>query len=249
MNIALRELALRQLDDYRRRVPGTWFAENRPPLDLGAAYAVQTEVARLRSLDGDRVAGYKVGCIGPEVRRQFGMSGPIRGFLYQTEMHRSGATLAYSSYAELAIEGEMAVQIGVDGEVASAFPVIELHNYVFRAKAKTLQELIANNGLNAGILLPSVDSPILGLVDARPAALEVTINEAVIDRGPLWSMSGGPDEAVAWLRRHLATHGLALEPGQIVLTGTALGLHPVKPGDRVRVAAGGFGTVEAAVAM
>jgi 2-keto-4-pentenoate hydratase len=56
--------------------------------------------------------------------------------------------------ANPAIEGEMALRIGVDGEIAAAFPVIELHQFVFRAPRKTLAELVANNGMNAGAVIP-----------------------------------------------------------------------------------------------
>jgi hypothetical protein len=55
---------------------------------------------------------------------------------------------------------EMALRIGDDGQIAVAFPVIELHHSVFRAPRKTLLELVANNGLNAGIVggCPAVGS-------------------------------------------------------------------------------------------
>lgn len=101
-----RELAGRQLADYRARTPGTVFAgEGRSSLSLDEAYSVQGEVARLRAAEGEPVAGYKVGATGPGTREQFGMDGPIRGFLYQTELHRSRVKLSYASYANLAIEG------------------------------------------------------------------------------------------------------------------------------------------------
>ena len=50
-----------------------------------------------------------------------------------------------------------------------------------------------------------------------------------------------------WLRRHLAAYGLALRPQQLVLTGTPLGLIPLRPGDSLRVTAEQLGTVEATV--
>ena len=50
-----------------------------------------------------------------------------------------------------------------------------------------------------------------------------------------------------WLRRNLAAYDLALRPWQLILTGTPLGLYPVRPGDSVRVTAEGLGRVEATV--
>src|SRR5260370_41653106 len=96
-------LAVRQWGDYRRRTPGTYFAEARDPLTSDEAYAVQMEVARLRCEAGDAVVGYKVGCIGPGVVEQFGMSGPIHARLFRSEIRNSGETLQYDAYANLAI--------------------------------------------------------------------------------------------------------------------------------------------------
>ena len=47
----------------------------------------------------------------------------------------------------------MAVEIGKDLKIKKAFPVIELHNFIFRSKKKSLMELIVNNAFNAGIVL------------------------------------------------------------------------------------------------
>ena len=78
------------------------------------------------------------------------MSGPIRGFLFGSELHSSGAVISVSKHSSLTIEGELAVRIGAQDQVVQIFPVIELHNYVFRAKVKSLAELVANNGLTQG---------------------------------------------------------------------------------------------------
>jgi 2-keto-4-pentenoate hydratase len=187
VDIACDDLAARQYGDYRRGTPGSWFAEDHPPLSLEQAYAVQTEVARLRARDGSAVAGYKLGCIGARVREQFGMDGPIRGFLYADELHRSGAAISCARHANLAIEGEMALRLGEDGAIAAAFPIVELHNYVYRGPKPTLAELIANNGLNAGVVLPDKEP---ALADAGPldaTELEITLNGTLLERGPLWA--------------------------------------------------------------
>ena len=214
---------------------------------MEAAYAVQAEVAALRSADGEPVAGYKVGCTGPNVREQFGMDGPIRGFLYGTELYPSGVKLSHASYANLAIEGELAVRLGDDAEIARIFPVIELHNYVFRSESPTLQELIANNGVHAGVVLPAAEGARWCGDEPLTGALRIEINGRRVEEGPMSGVPGGPTGSVEWLRGHLAAHGLALRPWQLVLTGTPLSLIPVRPGDSVRVAAEGLGDVEAKV--
>jgi len=154
-------------------------------------------------------------------------------------LRASGETLKYDSFANLAIEGEMAVRIGADGAIAAAFPVIELHHFVFRGTSKTLAELIANNGINAGAVVSHDDMamPLDHWETAR--VLAVRVNGEAIESGDLWAMTGGAAEAVDWLRGDLARHGVSLAPGDLVLTGTHLGLHPVRPGDRVAVSVDG----------
>ena len=232
---SIEELADRQWRDYRARQPGTCFADPDFDLSLAAAYELQDAVAKLRIASGDRLIGYKVGCTGPGTTQQFGMQGPIRGCLFESEVRRHGAALSFDDFVDLAIEGEMAVRIGPDRTIAASFPVIELHHYVFRGARKTLPELIANNGLNGGIVLPDNDWLSATAYIKRKGALSVRINGCLIASGELWPMSGGAESSLKWLQQHLAAIQVELSPGDIVLTGTPLGLYPVHKGDQVAV--------------
>jgi 2-keto-4-pentenoate hydratase len=235
MTRALAELADRQWRDYRAREPGTCFADPGFGLDLPQAYDLQQAVAALRVAAGDCVIGYKVGCTGPGTVEQFGMEGPIRGYLFESEVRQTGVGLDTAAFAHLAIEGEMAFRIGDDGQIAAVFPVIELHHFVFRAPRKTLVELVANNGLNAGVVLPDQAWLSSATTLATGASLSVRVNGGVLGSGELWPLPGGPSASLSWLRRHLAECQLALVPGQIVLAGTPLGLYSVEPGDHIAV--------------
>jgi 2-keto-4-pentenoate hydratase len=200
----------------------------------------------LRAAEGEPVAGYKVGATGAGVREQFGMDGPIRGFVYGTELYPSGAELSHASYANLAIEGELAVRLGDDAEIVRIFPIIELHNYVLRSETPNLQELIANNGVHAGVVLPATEGvewrgeePLTGSCGSRSTA-----GRSRRERCRAYRRSGGvggvaeAKPASVWAR---------LASGQLVLTGTPLGLYPVSSGDSVRATAELLGTVEMTV--
>jgi 2-keto-4-pentenoate hydratase len=232
---ALAELADRQWRDYRAREPGTCFAELNFVLDLPQAYELQRAVSALRVAAGDRVIGYKIGCTGAGTTSQFGIEGPVRGYLYESEVHQTGDRLDMAAFARLAIEGEMALRIGDDGQIAATFPVIELHHFVFRTPRKTLVELVANNGLNAGVVLPDEAWLSSRTYLAKQAMLSVRINGSVVGSGELWPLPGGPAESLSWLKHHLVEFGLALSPSQIVLAGTPLGLYPVQSGDHIVV--------------
>ena len=231
----LQNLADRLWHDYRARMPGTCFADPDFTLPLAEAYALQDEVARLRTAAGDRVIGYKVGCTGPGTTRQFGMRGPIRGCLFESEVRRYGDSLDFNDFASPAIEGEMAVRIAPDGTIAAVFPVIELHHFVFRGPNKTLPELVTNNGLNGGFVLPHADWLSSRNHIGGNGVLSVRINGHTVASGDLWPMQGGVESSLVWLRQHLAETRQDLLPGHVVLTGTPLGLYPVRKGDHVAV--------------
>lgn len=228
-------LAVRQWRDYRTHQPGTCFAEPDFALDLSDAYDLQDAVTALRIAAGDCLAGYKVGCTGPGTVQQFGMEGPIRGCLFESEIRKHRYPVIGNEFANLAIEGEMAVRIGADGTISAVFPVIELHHFVFRGARKTLPELVANNGLNGGIALPAEDWLLSQAYMERQGELSVWINDRLIASGELWPMQGGVHASLEWLREHLAKTGRTLLPGQIILAGTVLGLYPVRDGDRIVV--------------
>jgi 2-keto-4-pentenoate hydratase len=241
---SLRSVAGRQWRDYQRGTPGTMFADPEISLTLDEAYQIQMELARLRCAAGDAVAGYKVGCIGPGVVEQFGMSGPIHARLFRSEIHSSGKTFRHQAYVSPAIEGEMALRIGVDGEIAAAFPVVELHQFVFRAPRKMLAELVANNGINAGAVIPE-HLEAASLEDwANARTLSISVNGVSVETGALWAMAGGASEAIEWLCGDLRRFGEVLKPGDLVLAGTPLGLHPVQGGDHVVVSIDGKACVD-----
>lgn len=241
-------IAERLWRDYQARSPGTFFAEPQRSLDLAEAYWLQDAVRDIRVGRGDRIAGYKVGCTGPGTIAQFGMAGPIRGCLFQSELRTSGETLPSARFANLAIEGEMAIRIGEDGLPIAGFPVIELHSFVFRGPQKTLVELVANNGLNAGVVLPPEAEQVTTRNLATASTLEVHINGRLVGAGELWPLAGGMDASLKWLHEHLHQHGLKLSAGDLVLAGTPLGLYPVAAGDHIAVGLDGTVLVECRVA-
>src|SRR5260370_3011407 len=127
------------------------------------------------------------------------MSGPSQVGLFGSEIRNCGEKLQYNAYANLAIEGEMAVRIGANGGIEAAFPVIELHHFVFRGPRKTLAELIVNNGINAGVVISNHHTTMM-LEDWTTArALSVVVNGVTIDSGALCAMRCGAPEAIGWL--------------------------------------------------
>jgi 2-keto-4-pentenoate hydratase len=244
MTVDTRELARQLLSDYDARAPGRCATE---PVTLSAseAYAVQSEIARLRQGRGETVVGYKVGCTSRTIQKQLGVSEPIFGRLFAEECHPSGERLSAARFANLAVEGELAVRLrhGFSGSSAteeaccaaidSYFAVIELHHYVLPAAWPRLPWLIASGGLHAGCICPNTGPHTTGMTNR----LTVRINDRIV--GDVEDSTGltQPARSLRWLAGRLADVGLRLHPGQLILTGSPLPLYPVCPGNRVVVEA------------
>jgi 2-keto-4-pentenoate hydratase len=234
------DLAERQLADYRRGSPGTVFAAG-CSLSIEDAYAVQRVVARLRVADGEALAGYKVGFAGPHVAAQLGAPGPVSGHVWRDELRQSGAWVAASRFTNLAVLAGVGALLDDAGAVPCVFPVIELHDFVLRGTPPTLAEVIANNALHAGVVLPrDVSDAPSALPDDAQLSLEV--DDEVIDGGPPFALDGGPDASLAWLRNHLAALGAHLPPRSIVLLGSPLQVVAVAPGAQLRARVAGMET-------
>ncbi len=242
----LNEVARRQLADYDAHDPGRIFDGPLPIESQADAYALQMEVAKLRIARGERLAGYKIGCVSEAVRQQLQMDRVLFGHVWASELHQSGVELDPASYAKLAIEGEFAVRVGIDipdtqslrshprEAIAAFFPVIELHNYVLRSAHPSL-ELIANNGIHAGAVLPLVENGFTHADALLTETISVYKNGEMAGETRADSIPGGPFASLCELVDHLALRGIQLKSGQIVLTGTPLPLYPVQDGDWIEV--------------
>ena len=247
----LQQLARRQLADYDARTPGTLFAEPEvaDSLSLDDAYRIQLECARLRQARGEAVAGYKIGCVSEEVRRQLGVTHPVFGHVFENEIRKSGAALPNADFDQLGIEGELAVRMARDIDdpdalltapsefIQEVLPVIELHHYVSRGAKPGAVELVANNALQAGIVACEHGADWKGAVE-----ISVSINGEIQGTATF-----DPLPTLHELARRLEAHGLRLGRGQIALTGSPLPLYRVSPGDRIEVDCPAIGQVTADV--
>ncbi len=251
----LEQVAARMLADYDCHDPGTVFAEGLS-LTLKEAYRVQSLVADLRMARGEQVIGYKVGCTSPVIRQRLNAKHPVFGRLFETECWESGVSLPTNGFANLAIEGEMAVRLSHDlarnnpsdaellAAIGSVFAVIELHNLVFRRDQPSIEELVANNAIHAGFVRAKDGS----------ASLEADLGSLRIELDGTGVVSVGGDQlhetilsSLRWLTGELDRHNRHLQENQIVLCGSVADLFPVSNGSIVGVITDKFGSVDCTV--
>jgi 2-oxo-hept-3-ene-1,7-dioate hydratase len=103
-------------------------------------------------------------------------------------------------------------------------------------------DTISDNAANAGIVTGG--RPIRPLdVDLRWCAAILQKNSAVEDSGVAAAVLNHPANGIAWLAKKFAPHGVALEPGQIVLSGSFTRPMPVAAGDTVHADYGPLGSI------
>jgi 2-keto-4-pentenoate hydratase len=122
-----------------------------PPNGLGAnlkdAYAIQEAlVARMEENDGPAV-GWKVALTSPVMQQMCGVDHPCEGAVLQARVQQSPAVCDTSKLGRLGVEAEIALVIDRDMPVSSG-PYTQENAAPFIAA-----KLIANNSLNAGIVM------------------------------------------------------------------------------------------------
>jgi 2-keto-4-pentenoate hydratase len=247
------EWASRQLADYDAHNPGSLFAEG-VVLNVAQGYELQSAVAQLRLRRGERIIGYKVGCTSPKIRAQLGIDHCVTGRLFDSERHPSGAVLSRTQNANLAIEGELAVELSrepAEGDfsgvevpacVARVVPVIELHHHVMRGAEPSAGELIAHNAIHAGFV---AGSGIVAQASTDEPTLAIFADDVLLDQCRGEALVHTIHSSLNWLRGMLRQRGDRLTAGQIVLTGSIPSLIPIQQDCSIRVETSPFGRAEA----
>lgn len=254
---ALDTLAARMLADYDAATPGMAFADG---LRLTAAegWRVQAAVARLREARGERVVGYKIGCVDLGNRQRMGLDHPAYGRIWSTELHETGAVLDRARYANPAMEAEFAITLAQDirpGEASpkeilaateAIYPVIEIHNLTLRGDAPHGPELLANNAINAGVVHGApVAAPTPDQTPDQTTDLKLIHDGEVVDEWDGLTWPRDMLQAIDWLAEQLAAQGLSLKKGDLILTGAFGPPLPIGPEGRVEVTSSAFGDVSA----
>jgi len=246
----LQEIAARMLTDYDNAKPGSIFSEGFR-LELTDAWRLQTAVTQLREARGEKIIGYKTGCHAPVNQETMGLSQPVWGRLWESELHGNGVALSKSDYANLSIEAEFGVMLSHDlapgasleelaASVGAVYPLLELHNLVLRGDRPHGSELVANNCINCGVVR---GQPVTDLDTLRQTDLKLIYDESIVDE---WEALRWPDDIIpglAWLNQSLADFGLHLKAGDLVLTGAWGPPIPVESCTRVDVTSSEFGSV------
>ncbi len=230
------------------------------PRDVAEAYLIQTEYVALRSATLGPVTGYKIALTTPAMRAMVGLNDSIAGDMLDQTIRRGNSRVRAADYLRLIVEFEIALELAEDlpaigapydrAKVAKAvgavMPALELaddRNADYTQLPGNALMLIADNAWNEGAVL---GSPVRDWRGLDLAALKGTafINGKDVGEGYGHDVMGHPLDALAWMANNLASRGLGLWRGDVVITGSLVTSKFPKTGDLVRFQAGALGAVE-----
>ncbi len=222
------------------------------PVDAAGAYAVQEINTRYWEAQGRRIVGRKAGLTAKAVQAQLGVDQPDFGVLFEDMAVADGGRLDPARAIQPKAEAEIAFVLGaglpdpettpeqVAAAVATVHAAIEIVDSRIADWKITFADTVADNGSSAYFVLAAPGPPLAGL-DLEGAAMEMTINGAVVSTGVGAAALGNPLNAAAWLARTLAGRGEPLKAGDVVLAGALGPMVALKPGDHVHAAIAGIG--------
>ena len=241
------------LDDYDNKNPGSIFKVTERISNVDALL-IQSNVARLREKRGEKVIGYKIGCVSKDTQKKMGFTQPACGYLWKNELYSSGVELNKKDYTNPAMEAEFGIILNRDikpdlasfdyilQSIEGIYPLIEIHNLVFYGNEPYGAELLTNNAIHAGVILGS-ETKLPS--DKTKTDLKLIYDKEVIDT---WTNKIWPNEILSqieWLIKEQAKKNNYLKKGNLILTGAYGFPVPINEKKLIQVTSSAFGDVEA----
>jgi 2-keto-4-pentenoate hydratase len=244
--------ALREAESSTRPIPP--LIQTYPEIDVVDAYEIQLRNIRRRVAAGARIVGHKVGLSSLAMQQMMGVDESDYGHLLDDMVLSEAMPVDASRYLIPRVEVEVGFILGDDlpGEGCTVDDVIRATEYVVPAIELIdsriadwkigIYDTIADNASSAGL--------VLGRERRKPDELDLTAIDATLTRngeqvatGRSDAVLGNPALAVAWLAEKVASFGVRLEAGHVVLPGSCTRAYDVKGGDSVVATFEGLGTV------
>ena len=227
--------------------------DRHPDITVEDAYLIQQQLMKLRLQAGEHVIGKKIGVTSKAVMNMLGVYQPDFGYLTDGMVYNEGQAIPMSRLIQPKAEGEIAfvlkktlkgpgissadVLAATEG-VMACFEIVDSRIQDWKIK---IQDTVADNA-SCGVF-------VLGdrLVDPRDVDLNtcgmvLEKNGDIVATGAGAAALGAPANAVAWLANTLGRLGIALEAGEVVMSGSLAIMVPVAAGDNLRVTIGGIGS-------
>ena len=243
----------------RSRTPFAAFSQSRD-MDIADAYAVQDAWVALKLARGRRVVGRKVGLTSRAMQEAMKIGEPDFGTLLDDMVFTNGATIPAADFIDPRIEVEwtFVLRDRLEGDSLTVADVLAATDHVLPSLeliaarshrvdpdtgyTRKVVDTISDNAANAGIIVGEPVAP--DAVNLRWAGAILYRNGVVEETGLGAGILDHPANGLVWLATRFAPHGIALEPGQLIMSGSFTRPVAARPGDTFRADFGPHGAVE-----
>ena len=224
-----------------------------PGMTLAEAYAIQSAWVEHKIAEGRVVRGHKM-------QSALGIDEPDSGILLDDMFFVDGGEVPSERFIATRIEAELAfvMKSRLAGKNCTIFDVLNATDFVVPAleildtriervdattkATRKIVDTIADNAANAGIVTGG--RPFRPLdADMRWIGALCYRNGVIEETGLAAGVLNHPANGIAWLVRKLAALDLALEPGEIVLSGSFIRPIEARKGDTIQADYGAYGMV------
>ncbi len=231
-----------------------------PQMTMDDAYAIQKAWVDMKIEEGCEVRGYKIGLTSRAMQMSSQIDEPDYGTLLDDMFFEDGADIEAGRFTDARIEVELAfiLKDRLEGENVSIFDVMNATDYVIPAleliAARTYRihpetayvrkvfDTISDNAANAGIIMGG--RPIKPMeLDLRWVGALLYRNGVIEETGLAAGVLNHPANGICWIAKRFAPHGIALEPGQVLLAGSFTRPVIAKAGDTFHADYGPLGNI------
>ncbi|MCC8459127.1 2-oxo-hepta-3-ene-1,7-dioic acid hydratase [Photorhabdus luminescens] len=231
-----------------------------PEITIDDAYAIQRHWVELKIAEGRVLKGHKIGLTSKAMQASSQISEPDYGALLDDMFFPDGSDIPCDRFIVPRIEVELAFILAkpLRGPNCTLFDVYNATDYIIPAlelidarchnidpetkRPRKVFDTISDNAANGGV--------IMGGRPIKPDAFDLRWISALLYRNGVIEESGvaaavlnHPANGVAWLANKLAPHGVQLEAGQIILSGSFTRPVPANKGDTFHVDYGPLGAI------
>jgi len=228
--------------------------DREPGITIEDAYAISQRLLSRRLAAGEKVIGKKIGVTSKAVQNMLNVHQPDFGFLTDAMVYNSGEELPISErLIQARAEGEIAFVLERDlkgpgitnadvlAATAGVMPCYEIVDSRIRDWKIKIQDTVADNAsCGLFVLGDTLVSP--REVDLATCGMVLEKNGEIVATGAGAAALGSPVNAVAWLANTLGAFGIALQAGEVILSGSLAALIPVQAGDSMNMKIGGIGS-------
>ncbi|WP_036770946.1 2-oxo-hept-4-ene-1,7-dioate hydratase [Photorhabdus australis] len=231
-----------------------------PEITIDDAYAIQREWVDLKIAEGRILKGHKIGLTSKAMQASSQINEPDYGALLDDMFFPDGSDIPCDRFIVPRIEVELAFILAkpLSGPNCTLFDVYNATDYVIPAlelidarchnidpethRPRKVFDTISDNAANGGV--------IMGGRPIKPEEFDLRWISALLYRNGVIEESGvaaavlnHPANGVAWLANKLSPHGVQLEAGQIILSGSFTRPVPANRGDTFHVDYGPIGAI------